>query len=317
MIGTDLSFIYPQTGELPVFRHRRNNMLAAPLKLPPIHIRHMSLNFQPSGQPKIKFVNPNSGNFERNIRQTSALPYNMIKPDELKGKNVVICGSGPSLTNPDVLEKIKKLQEDGYILVALKKAIKVLHEKGFKIDYAVSMDPGAHIACEDRIYKAPGITHILASSSDPELFKYLEGEKIKIFHSACGLPNEVTLYQQLFTDGTVMGGGYNVTNRAAAAFLYMGVNHMVFAGADGGWRDNEKFYADGTDNRPGVDMQDGCKVDGVRWNTRPDMLASSVALTRLAKKLGKDRIEFLGDVMPAKLMQKPEEFLDACVSFQR
>ena len=291
-------------------------MLSAPIKLPPIHVRHASPSFQGNGQPKIKFVNPNSGNFDRNIRHAATLPYNMIAHNELEGQNVIICGSGPTLTEPDVLDRIREYQSQGYILCALKKAIKVMHEKGFKIDYAVTMDPGAHIACEDRIYKAPGVTHICASSSDPELFKYLEGEKIKIFHSACGLPNETQLYHELFNDPWCAGGGYNVTNRAAAAFLYMGANELVFAGVDGGWRDNEKFYADGTNNRPGVDMKDNGIVDGKNWNTRPDMLASSVALAKLAQQIG-PRAVFLGDVMPEKLRYKDEAFLQKCVSFQK
>jgi hypothetical protein len=299
-------------------------MITAPLKIPPVHVRHLSPSFQNNGQPKIKFVNPNSDNFDGNIRNAADLPYRMIKHNELRGATVVIAGSGPTLNDPDVLESIRIEQSKGAILVALKKAIKVLHDKGFKIDYAVSMDPGDHVACPERIYKAPGVKHILATSSDPKLFEYLDGEEIYLFHSACGLPNEVQLYQQLWatksnveSDAWVAGGGYNVTNRAAAAFLFMGAKRLVFAGADSGWRDDESFYADGTPNRPGVDMCDKGLVDGKPWWTRPDMLASGVALAKLQKLYGEDKIVFLGDVMPAKLAKKDDEFLDNCVSFQK
>jgi len=290
-------------------------MLQQPIKLPPVHVRYLSPNYQPNGQPKIKFINPNAGNFERNIRHAATLPYNMIKKDELHGRNIIIAGSGPSLQDSAVLDQIRDYQKRGYLLCALKKAIKVLHEHGFTIDYSVNMDPGEHVACEDRIYKAPGVTYLVASSCDPALFAYLAGEKIRIFHSACGLPIEALLYKELFTDSWISCGGYNVTNRALAAFEYMGIERFVFAGVDGGWRDGEKFYADGTNNRPGVDMTDEGQVDGNKWNTRPDMLASSVALAVRAKQLG-ERIVFLGDVMPEKLRHKDDAFLRKCVTFQ-
>jgi len=284
----------------------------------------MSINVQANGQPKIKFVNPNSKNFDRNIRNASKLGYKMIQRNELDGVRMVVAASGPSLTQPDVLDEIRRLQAEGWTVCALKKAIKVLADEGIKVDWAVSMDPGAHIACEERIYKAPGVKHIIATSSDPALFDYLKGEHIRLFHSACGLPNEVQLYQELFAnksgieaDAWVAGGGYNVTNRAVSAFLFMGVKQMVIAGADGGWRDGQSFYADGTQNRPGVDMCDEGRVDGKRWNTRPDMLASSVALTKLAKAMGPDQIRFIGDVMPLALLQKDDTFLANCVSFQK
>ena len=341
-------------------------MLQTAIKFPPIHVRHLSPSFQQNGQPKIKFVNPNSGNFDRNIRYAAEQPYRMIQHKELLGKNIVVAGSGPSLADPNVITKIKELQAEGYLLCALKKALRVLHDQGLKIDYSVSMDPGAHICKPQRITKIPGVTYILATSSDVLLFDYLsadtsyltwlagqteedskrilddyydqymKGESlfnnlpecgavdILKFHSACGLPNEIQLYEELFAlrsgieaDAWVAGGGFNVTNRAASAFLFMGVNKMVFAGADGGWRKGESFYADGLPNRPGVDMCDEGKVDGTPWWTRPDMLASSVALTRMARSVGADRISFIGDVMPLKLLDKDEEFLKNCVSFQK
>lgn len=318
----------------------------------PEHVRPYSVNF--NKQPRIKFVNPNVDNYKRNIEHASDLHrnhgYSMIQKDMLKGKAAVICGSGNTLGDEDVLDAIRKKQENGALLVACKQAIKFLHDKGFKIDYAVSMDPGAHIACPEKIYKAPGVKHIIASSSDPELFDYLKGEEVLIFHSACGVENEVKLYQDLFDNPDCMGGGYNVINRALSAFLYMGCLPITLAGVDSGWRAGQSFYVDGTNNRPGVDMCDNGRVEMTQaeqtlyralsekvankqdltdeevallgnlqskvWHTRPDMLASAVALAQVAKQYSEQDFEILGKVLPHSLRYKDEAFLKECVSFQ-
>lgn len=319
---------------------------------PPEHMRPYLMPQQQSGPPKIKFVNPNTGNYERNLyfagflsdkmdRKTlerhvtkfsdgkeellkelqglmdewgESPKLRMIQKDELKDKRIVICGSGNTLKDPEVLAEIRKEVDSGALLCACKQAIKFLHDKGFKIDYAVSMDPGSHIACPEKIYKAPGVKHIIASSSDPELFRYLKDEEVMIFHSACGFQKEVMLYKALFNVKDCMGGGYNVINRALAAFIFMGCKPIIMAGVDSGWRDGDSFYVDGTNNRPGVDMQDHGVIDGTNWNTRPDMLASAVALAKVAQKYSVDDFKFLGDVLPAKLRDKDDAFLESCIN---
>jgi hypothetical protein len=266
---------------------------------------------------KIKFVNPNADNYERNIRNAAALNLPCIKKDQFTDKPIVIvAGSGPTLTDPEVLADIRAWVDKGAIIFACKAAIKILYDAGFTVDYAVSMDPGAHIAAPNKIYKAPGTTHIIASSSDPELFEYLKDEKVMIFHSATGYKDEVKLYNELFETSTCMGGGYNVVNRAVSAAFFMGAGKIVLAGTDCGWRKDQEMYADGPAHRAGVDMSDHGIVDGREWMTRPDMLASGVALAKLAKKREGD-IVFLGDTLPSKLVLKDDAFLDTCASFNK
>jgi hypothetical protein len=233
------------------------------------------------------------------------------------------------------------------------------------------MDPGAHIARPEKIYKSPGTKHLVASSSDPLLFSYLtagrpfgewlitlteddqkrvlEGDfdawksgkyipphagentaDIEIFHSATGFSREVEYYNKLFENGACMGGGYNVVNRAVSAALYMGASKVILAGCDCGWREEETFYVDSSPERPGVDMSDhggiettdehGNKLDEIpdgarHWMTRPDMLASGVALAKLVKR-NPDKFEILGETLPARLVEKTEDFLNKCASFQ-
>jgi len=344
-------------------------MSAKPIPLP-LQYRQLSIVKEADNpQQQIKFVNPNSDNFERNILNAARLVeekgLQMPEKDLLKGSHAVIVGSGPSLSDPKVIEAVRQRQKDGYIIFATKAAIQYLEDQGIHPEFGVSMDPGAHIACPAKISKVTGVIHIIASSSDPRLFEYLmsdeEGEpaEVWVFHSACGLNrvidpteyealptdkqalfhpfnivdeegnpiilqdgtektrygmSEVDLCEALFPEGTIMGGGFNVVNRALSLALFMGCEKITLAGTDCGWRREASFYVNGNNNRPGVDMSDNGIVDGVPWNTRPDMLASGVALARVAQSMG-DNMEILGDTLPASLRSKDETFLRQCAEF--
>jgi len=323
-----------------------------------------------TGQQKkknqIKFVNPNTGNYERNILNAAELHKNgmpMMRPNIHKNETCIICGSGPTLTDPSVLAEIRHyVENENATIIATKAAIGYMANHGFNVTYAVSMDPGAHIADEEKMPRVPGVTHIIASSSDPAVFEYLKDESVWIFHSATGLANEVQLYDENFEVSECMGGGYNVVNRAISCAQFMGFRKTILAGSDCGWREGSAFYCDGSNNRPGVDMSDDGAVEltddngkpnellarfidvsrrmaqfndenmipdelkqeyeSTRkevipyfWVTRPDMLASGVAIARLAKKLGHDRFILLGNTLPARLIGKSEDFLTKCANF--
>ena len=320
------------------------------LKMPFMHLSLKHAEQQQEGGQKIKFVNPNTDNYEENIYSCAMRGLPMPKQGMLGGRTVVVCGSGPSLKDPEVLRAITqaRLEEDA-VIFACKAAIKFLAANDLCPDYGVSMDPGAHIADPRKIFKVGGITHIIASTSDPELFDYLLGpdygppSTVWVFHSACGFNKLITdaeydalpderkiyyvsnagdgyhtseqlMYEALFPDHAVMGGGFNVVNRAVSLADYMGAGKIFLAGVDSGWRDGADFYVDGPAHRPGVDMSDKGIVDGTNWNTRPDMLASAVAMAKLAKKQP-GRFVFLGDTLPAVLFNKEDEFLDQVASF--
>ncbi len=289
----------------------------------PYNMAHLSIS-RKDKRNQIKFVNPNTDNFPRNIENAADLVargvVGMALPGTYTGQAGIVVGSGPSLKDPAVMEALQHRYAGGHIIYACKAAIKWLFDHDIVPHYGVSMDPGAHIASPKKIFKAPGVTHIIASTSDPMLFDYLLGDKhgppsrVLVFHSACGLPTEIHMYKELFPVADVMGGGFNVVNRAIALSLFMGINKLTLAGTDCGWRKDAEMYVDGPAHRPGVDMNDGGQVDGKVWNTRPDMLASGVAIARMAKEMGDD-MTILGDVLPASLMHKDDAFLDQCAKF--
>lgn len=272
------------------------------------------------GEFKVKFCNPHSDKFVDHIRNAHTTGYPLIKANELQSKDgvAIVIGSGPSLKDPAVMAQIRELKKNGATIFACKAAIKYVNDRGAKPDYGVSIDPGHHIACPEKITKVKGVTHILATVSNPALFDYMKetNEDVMLFHSACGCPDELNLYKELWgKKQDVLGGGFNVVNRAVTIAQYMGFETIYLAGADGGWRDDQNFYCDEKCPISGkkVNMTDHGLVDGKIWHTAPDMLASSVAIARIAKK-NPDRFFFIGDMLPASLSRHGDAFLKQCAN---
>jgi len=259
---------------------------------------------------EIKFVNPNTDNFDRNIRHAATLGLPEVKPNTETGNKVVVVGSGPSLRLPENQARLKELVDEGAKIFACKAAIKYIHDLGYKIDYAASMDPGSHIAQPKKIFRAPGVKHFIATSSDPALFNYLKKETVILFNSACGLKNELDLYRELFENPVCVGGGFNVCNRAVTLCMYMDFKEIHLLGVDGGWKEGEPFYVDNTGPTvKKVTMH--ADLDGTRWFTAPDMLASCVAFARLYRE-NPGKLFFIGDTLPQYLKDKDNQFLDDC-----
>jgi hypothetical protein len=283
---------------------------------------------------KVQFTNPNKDNFRRNIMYASATYHNMTEKDRHKGCTAVIVGSGPSLNDPNVVKALNgywnkrhtksdkpgKVHDETTIFYGCKAAIGWLAKHHMPPMYGVSIDPGAHIACEEKIPRVAGVTHILASVTAPEVYEYLSGHKIEIFHSVCGVEEELELYKELTGTADFVQGGFNVINRALGVAQYHGCDKFVFAGVDSGWREGQPYYCDGTRDmmQKKLFMRDKGRVDGTMWESTPDMVASAAALARVAKEFDargeSEKFRFLGDVMPEVLRHKDEEFLTEVAS---
>jgi hypothetical protein len=119
----------------------------------------------------------------------------MVERNSHRGRRAVICTTGPSIKLPSAIRRIKTLsRRRGAIVFGLKEAIPYLIEKGVKVDYSVSMDPGGDRQVA-RTPAVPGVTYCVASSCHPKLFDHLLAHQctVKVFHSACGYnPSEYT-----------------------------------------------------------------------------------------------------------------------------
>ena len=270
----------------------------------------------------VQFVNPHSPNFREHILYSSALGLPMTTADRHKDATALLVGSGPSLNHPNVIDQLKEITESNrngepeVVVYACKVAISWMDKYVCTPSYGVTIDPGDHIACDEKVPRVPGVTHLCATVSNPALFEWLADEQVELFNSVCGIPYEKMLYEAVTGGHATMIGGYNVINRAYSVANYHGCTKFIFAGVDCGWRDNEKMYCDGVDYmmQKKLFINDEGEIDGEVWHSTPDMVASGVALAKEAKGFDQrgesERLRFIGDVLPATLRQKPDEYLD-------
>lgn len=260
---------------------------------------------------KMRMTNPEIGRLSRNIEHAATLGLSMVQPGcHNDAPGAVICGTGPTLLEPENLAKIRELADQGYIVFAAKEAVSLLDDAGIKVHYTAAMDPGERQIAKTPIVK--GVTYCLASSCSPAMFKHCmkAGVQVLIFHSACGAPREIELYGKLFGDTTIAEGGYTVINRTYALARIMGIKKNLFiAGAPFGWRTGQSYYAPGVAGKPGNEgpaFTDKGAVDGREWQTRLDLMTSAQDLALRAKA---GEVQFIGDSLAASLAKHPEEFI--------
>jgi hypothetical protein len=275
---------------------------------------------------QLKLVNPETNFLWMNIQYAASLDTPFAEKDSLKdARGVVVCGTAPTLVQASSIRAIQKLQKQGYMICAVKQAIRILKEYEIQPDFSVAMDPG-----EKQIKKTPldpSVVYYVASSCHPRMFNYLMkgGAEVRIFHSACGAQKdnlcEMDLYEKYFPNNCalkdVASGGYTVVNRAIALCEYLGAKKIVIAGAPFGWREGDDYYAptvaEPAGNASGPTLDDKKQVDGKRWFTKADLLPSALSVARKAKE-DPERYAFIGDSLAASLAKKSDTFLDRVVN---
>ena len=306
----------------------------------------------------IDFRNPESGNLGRHIASAAGRGLPMVEKDCLAaGPGAVICGLGPSLQKPAVLNQVRDYAERGWIIFGLKEALRFLVEKDIQPRFSANMDPTVHEV--GRTPVLDGVTYCLASSCHPDLYDHVlgHGGAVKVFHSACGYVeakcdpgfmvdlgadqqavvlgeyalsttegygfspivvarlDEVAVYRRHFANADTMCGGFTVGNRAVALAKYMGIEKIVVAGLDFGWRDGATYYAEFCRATPLRDvlMHDDGKVDGRPWHTRPDLLASA---KDIALRVKAGEVIVLGDSLAASLAKHDEVYIQGICRIQ-
>ena len=127
--------------------------------------------------------------------------------------------------------------------------------------------------------------------------------------------DEVAVYRRQFPNADTMCGGFTVGNRAVALAKYMGIERIVVAGLDFGWRDGSDYYAEFCRAAPLRDvlMHDDGKVDGRPWHTRPDLLASA---KDIAIRIKAGEVVVLGDSLAAALAKHDDDYIQGICQIQ-
>lgn len=162
-------------------------------------------------------------NIRRNLQ---IIPRNnWVNLCEENNTKVVICSAGPSL-NP---LKIKKLQAEGYRVIAVKHALQKLLNVGVVPWGCILLDPRSHV--NDFVeYPHKDVNYFVASMCDPEvaisLFKH--GAKLWGYHAV----TTNKMLEMIPQGHLCIYGGSATATRAIAVLQAMGYRHFNLQGYD-------------------------------------------------------------------------------------
>ena len=242
----------------------------------------------------------------------SPTQYPVVQPDTAKGKDVILCGSGPSLP------KVKRLlcvhpEADVW---GCNDALIWLTRRGLKVTHGVGIDqsPDLYTTCW---IQPPAVQYLIASSASHQLFAHLlrcgHRDRITLFHSFIGFEGEEELYRLLYAPAPMVGSGLNVVNRSIPLAIFMGYGTVYLVGADCALGRRDIMHTGETTAETGIILRGN--IDGRHWATKPDMLASACDLVRQKRDMG-ERLQFIGDTLPRALQDKDDAFLDRCISWR-
>ena len=238
--------------------------------------------------------------------------YPVVQADTAKGKDLILCGSGPSL--PKVKNLLKVHPEVD--VWGCNDALMWLTRRGLKVTHGVGIDqsPDLYTTCWTA---PPPVQYLIASSASHQLFAHLirygHRHRITLFHSFIGFEGEEGLYRLLYQPAPMVGSGLNVVNRSIPLAVFLGYQTIYLVGADCALGHRDRMHAGETAAETGIILRG--KIDGQRWATKPDMLASACDLVRQKREMG-ERLQFIGDTLPRALQDKDDAVLDRCISWR-
>lgn len=225
-------------------------------------------------------------------------------------KRLAICGAGPSLKL--AYREIRKADH----VWGCNRACHYLNDWGWSLTHGVGIDAGTSMF-ESCWATVPTVRDefILATSVHPRTVDHIleAGQRVRFFHSMRGgVEDEVELYRTFFEPAPIVGRGLNVVNRALELAMWLGYRHIWICGADNALA-GDAFYADGSpkaDHKTGAVYLRG-KIHGRTWTTTTDMLMSAGDLARMKWEHGQ-KVEFVGNTLPAALARTSEAFIQRC-----
>lgn len=115
----------------------------------------------------------------RNMRYAIGRNYPQFYRRDPHHGEAVLCGSAPSIE--DHVEDIRRLYNEGHLIMAIKGTHDWLLERGIRPHLALAVDPQEKIA---KLYQnpVPDCTYLIASQCHPEVFKALEDVPVVLWH---------------------------------------------------------------------------------------------------------------------------------------
>lgn len=149
-------------------------------------------------------------------------------PSDPHDKEAVLVGSGPSVKAQ--IKKIRRLQDKGCFILAIKGAHDFLIEKGIVPHAALAVDPQPHIVrCFRKKLKEGSVrrpAYLIASQCHPELFDYLQDQRVILWHLLATSSSE-------FLRGRLqVGGGSTSGSRGLVLAWLMGFRKFHLFGFD-------------------------------------------------------------------------------------
>jgi uncharacterized Rossmann fold enzyme len=138
---------------------------------------------------------------------------------------IVVCGSGPSL--PSFIEEIRAERANRRPIIAVKGAHDLLCENGIEPDAFVSCEAKPRLENVQR--KNDHTAYFISSRCSPELFDWLKGKKVLMWHSYSD--NGVDAMPEL-AGQQLIGGGTTSGLRAVTLGYLLGFSKFVLYGFD-------------------------------------------------------------------------------------
>lgn len=111
----------------------------------------------------------------RHMRYALSKGYPTVRKIDEHGEEIVLVGAGPSLV--DTVEEVRRLKNEGKLVVAIKSAHDFLIDRGIIPDVALAVDPQEKIA---NLYRKPheDVSYFIATQCHPEVFDALHNNKL-------------------------------------------------------------------------------------------------------------------------------------------
>ena len=200
-----------------------------------------------------------------NVRKT--LSYKLkdisVLHEAEKGNEVVIISGGPTVNG--YIDKIKEMQADGRVVVAIERMYQWCQDNEIIPDYVLVMDASDDvIESFDRIH--PHTTHILATQCNEEIFDRLKDEKTYIYSSAQSNIYFVDAWEENeYKKVTMLNTGGSVSLGCISVAMFLGMKKMHVFGFD--CHVTERNYAKGITGVGYVEDIFTAEIDGKEYQT--------------------------------------------------